>query len=1121
MAVHLYLARLLRRHALCAIRCTSAKELIMQSDRHITLKCGTVLRLPDLEAAGLSYVPCGQINGEDKPLLSFGHLWGHRRHITHQTYDKKWNAFTIGNMTGVQLMTGFPTYKRSDGYLYLYYTSIDIERRMIENFPEAVAKIRTLYEENVEGSPCILATKSDGLRLDAYTEYVGKKMSFKDDEKKMLFEVLADKCLARIDHRYAMISGSILNIPTLPKATLQKIYHIIAEISTHEQSDDKPREVVEKAQIGDLDIQWDADGRSQYFTTEHCQETSHASNRYEVRFTKHADGSVDGKCFNCGESWWEVEPTQRHRSAPVRLKVSECERETQSLEEQREMLGRRIQEVVAEKRETEGQHVVNVTSAAGTGKTTVTITTYDNLLFLNKTTEEADQAFSIADALEKDCWRHRPRMHNFKDDNWDEMPFGLGQNEHPCLYPKVCNDLVSRGHDVVPTFCAQRCEFYAECRDQGFLKQLEIEPAKQSVFMSWDEMVFSDVRLASRVKKICAGEKLLVLDEANATQLPQRREIPTKDLLDILESWRLPVPAVYDLFIFLDMLIKELSTTKKPEQIRAAFQKCLGMLTDDYIAAFDDALSKIPVGLVYERDAEGYLFATAIYGDNIEKRLCVSDDETPPKGFDGTIPEDFARDGVEIDTLKLFKVDLDLFERFGFIDMRRDSHNVPRRWVNFVADIKAFVDSGSKACFKDETGNIEFYLPPGLNAPLGLTLTASDTDDLISEVYRPTDISVTTITAPPPPFMPGCKIFQIATGRYTAKSALIEKDPDNTKTTYKPDGSEVVETAWKPKPILKRMLKAILTAARKPKDADESDKVRFRDALVVAAKDIVENTADPLLDDIRENSFFHFTNHHHAEGRNDYQHCEVAFIFHSEPAITELQKIAQIAFPTETLSFEREAMNISVDGVTLEKVMRYTDERVQKVYNRECESRLMQAMMRLRPMLHENKLIFLFTAEPVQRIPVAPIPFTLKQLERFLFEEDGDIVDFEAYLQELEALDVKEIAEVEGLKKSQAYKKTEEKRKQTDEDLKAEAYRLASEENLNQQEIADRLGKGLATINRWIKESQKHAKTEADAQLLWKIEEMLHQGYTQRTAAKMIGISLGKLQSLLKKRGVT
>ena len=43
----------------------------MLSDRCITLKCGTVLRLSDLEAARLSYVPCGQIDGEDQPLLKF------------------------------------------------------------------------------------------------------------------------------------------------------------------------------------------------------------------------------------------------------------------------------------------------------------------------------------------------------------------------------------------------------------------------------------------------------------------------------------------------------------------------------------------------------------------------------------------------------------------------------------------------------------------------------------------------------------------------------------------------------------------------------------------------------------------------------------------------------------------------------------------------------------------------------------------------------------------------------------------------------------------------------------------------------------------------------------------
>ena len=276
----------------------------------ITLKCGTRLSLSDLEAAGLSYVPCGEVDGKDQPILAFASLWGKRQRVKRETFGKRWNAFTTRDMTGVQLMTGKPTYKREGRTNYLYYTSLDIERRMIEDFPDAVAKIRSLYEENVDGSPCILSTKSDGLRLDAYTEYVGKKMWFKDDEKEMLFEVLADKCLARLDARYAIISGSLLDIPTLPTATLQEIYHIIASIATEESTDEKPREVVETSQIGDLDIEWDTDGRSQYFTTEHCQKTSHRSNRDEVRFTKYADGSIDGKCFNCGESWWEIEPKE-------------------------------------------------------------------------------------------------------------------------------------------------------------------------------------------------------------------------------------------------------------------------------------------------------------------------------------------------------------------------------------------------------------------------------------------------------------------------------------------------------------------------------------------------------------------------------------------------------------------------------------------------------------------------------------------------------------------------------------------------------------------------------------------------------------------------------------------
>ena len=287
------------------------------SNRHITLKCGTVLRLADLEAAGLSYVPCARLpndNGEmeDRPYFTFANLWGQRSQVTLSSYGRKANAWAMAKwqqseFPGVQLMTGKPTYRLSGKATYLYYSSIDIEADMIASYPEQVAEIQQRYEASVDGTPCILATKSGGLRLDAYSEYVGKKMSFKDDDG-MLLEILADKCLARIDSRYGMIEGSVLEMPTLPKKALIDIYHIIAEIATIEASDDKPRKVVEKSQIGDLDIEWGSDGRSQYFPTQYCQETSHKSNRNEVRFTRHADGSVDGKCFNCGETWWEVPP---------------------------------------------------------------------------------------------------------------------------------------------------------------------------------------------------------------------------------------------------------------------------------------------------------------------------------------------------------------------------------------------------------------------------------------------------------------------------------------------------------------------------------------------------------------------------------------------------------------------------------------------------------------------------------------------------------------------------------------------------------------------------------------------------------------------------------------------
>ena len=207
----------------------------------ITLRCGTEISLSDLDDAKISYVPCN----ETQPLLKFANFLGKRQHVGKSAYGKKWNAYTTRGMTGVQLMCGMPSYKRHGRTGYLYYNSIDIEARLVTEYPEVANRIETIYRSFCEGTPCEIQTKSGGLRLDAYTPYCGKKWAFKDDGG-MLLEVLADKCLARIDHRYTMLSGSVLEMPTLPIEALREIHGLISEVETTETADDKPREVVER-----------------------------------------------------------------------------------------------------------------------------------------------------------------------------------------------------------------------------------------------------------------------------------------------------------------------------------------------------------------------------------------------------------------------------------------------------------------------------------------------------------------------------------------------------------------------------------------------------------------------------------------------------------------------------------------------------------------------------------------------------------------------------------------------------------------------------------------------------------------------------------------------------------
>lgn len=1009
---------------------------------NITLRCGTQVSLLDIERSHISYVPCGQVDGKDQPLLSFSHLWGKRSRVNRSTYGKRWNPYTTRDMNGVQLMTGLPTYRRRDND-YLYYTSIDIEAHMIDAYPEQVAEIQQIYESSSDGKPCVIATKSGGLRFDAYTPYSGKKMSFKDSGG-MLLEVLADKCLVRVDNRYAMISGSILDMPTLPKETLQDIYYIIKNLATEEQSDNSLRKVVEKSQLGDLKIEWGSDGRSQMFPTQHCQRTVHKSNRDEVRFTKHADGSIDGKCFNCGEIWWE-NPPKRLRSAPIRLSVSDHEHKTEDIETQRIMIAEKLKDWEKRTRNSEGK-IVNVTTAAGTGKTTIMVGNTEELLYIAKTIEEADQAYSIANKLGNVAWRHRSRIFNRDHETWEKLPLGLSQDQRPCKYPETCNTLAQRGYAPVPTFCMEHCDAYETCKSDAFLSQTEIERQTPKVFMSQTESVFSDEIHKPRIERILNNEKILALDEANPIYLPQHRQIISEEMVTLLEAWRLPTPKSAEIYTILKMLIESLSTAKEPEQIQESFQKLVRNLTENEITEIDNKLSKIPLGVVWNKTEKHGLEALLIYGDT-EKRVHVSDHYQSPDGFDGTISTTFAENGVRLQEFGLLTVSLNTFAEAGFVDLHKDSGDVPRHFTSLFKDIKTFVESGSTACQRTAVG-FDFYLSPGLNAPRGITLTASDKDDLISEVYRDTGIEVETITGPPPPFKPGCKYYQISTGRYTAKSSLLKKENDGV---------------FNRKPMMDRIAKTILKIAE-----------RYQ-VLIVAPKDILkipttekENVVPGLTEQLHLTPNIQLINHHHAEGRNDYQHCDIVCLFHFEPHPDEIQLSARCVHPTADLSFKRKSMDVLVDGVMLTGATRYIDARVQAVYDRECEARHMQAIMRLRPMINPDKIILSFSAEPVSRVPIDPMPFMLPELEQFAIKENGDIAAFDDWLEEKAQQPVEKIAEQEGIKTRAAYYRTEKQRAGSKMERNTKVKAL-HDKGLKQQEIADELSIGLATVNRILK----------------------------------------------------
>ncbi|MDE0085062.1 MAG: hypothetical protein OXU23_05075 [Candidatus Poribacteria bacterium] len=281
--------------------------------RSVKMQCGTIIQLKDLEDAGISYIPCTY----DQPLLSFANLWDKEKQITLKSFGTK-NAWTFAKMQGVQIFTGRPTHYKSDGKTF-YLIDIDIEKHLLDKYTTHFEKILAVYRNTCDRTPTEIQTKSGGRRLSAFCNTLGAKVFYKDkqahkdDDKPMLLEFFSRCGLSRIDDRYSMLSGTLLDIPLIPKSALLQIRAIIQEIGNENQTNFKTNtaKYVDLDDFNVRDLDYDDKGKSPYLPARYCQITQHKdADRATVRYV---DFGKIGQCFNCGECWRTTRDTPQTR----------------------------------------------------------------------------------------------------------------------------------------------------------------------------------------------------------------------------------------------------------------------------------------------------------------------------------------------------------------------------------------------------------------------------------------------------------------------------------------------------------------------------------------------------------------------------------------------------------------------------------------------------------------------------------------------------------------------------------------------------------------------------------------------------------------------------------------
>ena len=357
-------------------------------------------------------------------------------------------------------------------------------------------------------------------------------------------------------------------------------------------------------------------------------------------------------------------------------------------------------------------------------------------------------------------------------------------------------------------------------------------------------------------------------------------------------------------------------------------------------------------------------------------------------------------------------------------------------------------------------------VPPQVSALAERLILMGGTMDVenIITAFEGQDVNFTTSTGIPARYAKGVKTFQLTDRRLTYRSVFeVELDEDG-KTIFDPDTKKPLVVGLTAP--AETELEKLCTLAEKH-IAEGHLKPVF-----ISYKDFTETpiSETPIVQ--RMHQCLQVKHFDLTRGLN-FDGVKV-FIVYGLPKSARpdvVKQTAEILYHTELaqtpLDMTYQRGNEEREGYKAENIGVYVDNRMEAVRQQLTRDKSKQALYRARPTRWQDSITLHFSAEPIPDWTERATGFVrtdLQTAERF--EEMGTVIQARETAEQNG--DVKALVEATGQSERTAYRRTEKQHKQSKSELRAEAYRLYTQEHLTQQEIADSLDKGRRTIIRWL-----------------------------------------------------